>query len=188
MGWNVSLMRFEYKFMPICLGVLLAVPVVLLSASQGYHSMADGAEVQGSAAEKRPATAQTATGNSSKAGGISHAASGGPAPDPALPRAPSPSAKAAKSAIITTPAATNAASNADMGSNFYLGGAINGDLRVGNKIDAHDLHVVSRPGLYGIGIAPRGSQYGIIDHRLVRFNPQTMQIQSVIRMVDQIRD
>lgn len=61
-------------------------------------------------------------------------------------------------------------------------------LRVGATIETGHLHVVTRPGLYGIGAAPRGSAYGIVDERLVRFDPDTMQIQSVIRMVETILD
>lgn len=61
-------------------------------------------------------------------------------------------------------------------------------LRVGSHIDPSHLHIITRPGLYGIGNAPRGSNYGIVDGRLVRFDPQNMQILSVVRMVEAILD
>lgn len=61
-------------------------------------------------------------------------------------------------------------------------------LRVGAEVDTQRLHVVTRPGLYGIGAAPRGSSYGIVDGRLVRFDPDTMRVQSVVRRVEAILD
>ncbi|AGT07803.1 hypothetical protein [Paracoccus aminophilus] len=61
-------------------------------------------------------------------------------------------------------------------------------FRIGDKVDAANVHVITRPGLYGIGAAPRGSQYGIIDGRLVRYDLESMRIQSVLRYVEAILD
>lgn len=61
-------------------------------------------------------------------------------------------------------------------------------MRIGAQIEAQRVHVVTRPGLYGIGAAPAGSSYGVVDGKLVRFDPETMRIQSVVRMVDRILD
>lgn len=63
-----------------------------------------------------------------------------------------------------------------------------GSFHIGDKIPFEDVHIVTRPGLYGIGAAPRGSLYGIIDGRLIRYNPETMRVQSVIRYVEAILD
>ena len=61
-------------------------------------------------------------------------------------------------------------------------------IRVGDPVDNARLHTVSRPGLYGIGDAPAGSRYGVIDGALIRYDSKTMQILSVIRQVDFIPD
>jgi len=61
-------------------------------------------------------------------------------------------------------------------------------IRVGDPVDDARLHTVSRPGLYGIGNAPAGSRYGVIDGALIRYDSDTMQILSVIRQVDFIPD
>lgn len=61
-------------------------------------------------------------------------------------------------------------------------------LRIGDAIEPSAIHLITRPGLYGIGNPPRGSRYGVAEGRLIRFDPQTMQLQSVIRAVDRILD
>ena len=62
------------------------------------------------------------------------------------------------------------------------------NLRPGATLSGHELHRITRPGLYGIGKSPRGSSYGIVDGQLLRYDPDTMQILSVIRNVDSILD
>ncbi|WP_134681209.1 hypothetical protein [Paracoccus ravus] len=59
---------------------------------------------------------------------------------------------------------------------------------VGERIEAAHLHRISRPGLYGISQPPSGSDYGVIDGKLVRFDPESLELQSVIRDVDRILD
>lgn len=61
-------------------------------------------------------------------------------------------------------------------------------FRIGDRISEDKLHPVTRPGLYGIGRVPSGSSYGVSEGRLIRYDPETMQIQSVIRRVDGILD
>lgn len=60
--------------------------------------------------------------------------------------------------------------------------------QVGQHIDASQLHPVRRPGLYGVSGSPVGSRYGVIDGRLIRYDPDTMRVQSIIRPVDEILD
>lgn len=60
--------------------------------------------------------------------------------------------------------------------------------RVGEAIDPAELHPVQRPGLYGVGDSPDGSRYGIIDDRLIRYDPASLRVQSIIRQVDEIVD
>ncbi|WP_142662449.1 hypothetical protein [Paracoccus laeviglucosivorans] len=60
--------------------------------------------------------------------------------------------------------------------------------QVGERISPENLHRISRPGLYGISKSPDGSDYGVLEGRLIRYDPHTMQVQSIIREVDQILD
>lgn len=59
---------------------------------------------------------------------------------------------------------------------------------VGRVVDWRDVHVVRKPGLYGLAQAPRGQHYAIIDGRLVRIEANTAKVLSVIRTVDAILD
>lgn len=62
------------------------------------------------------------------------------------------------------------------------------DLRVGAQVDPEQIHVVTRPGLYGIGHVPAGCQYGVIDGYLVRFDSETSRILSIVRSVHEVLD
>lgn len=59
---------------------------------------------------------------------------------------------------------------------------------IGESVDLGTVHIVTRPGLYGLGDAPEGAQYAIIDNRLVRVDSRTGQILSIIRLVNAILD
>lgn len=61
-------------------------------------------------------------------------------------------------------------------------------LRVGARIDPTRLHPVTRPGLYGVGQSPPGSSYGIIAGRLIRYDPDSLRIQSIIREIEAVLD
>ena len=63
-----------------------------------------------------------------------------------------------------------------------------GGLRVGDPVAAGQVHRVSRPGLYGMSAPPAGSAYGIVDNRLIRFDPDSGRVLSIIRQVDEILD
>lgn len=60
--------------------------------------------------------------------------------------------------------------------------------QVGQPVDGGQLHRVSRPGLYGMSQPPAGSAYGIVDDRLIRFDPESGHVLSIIRQVDRILD
>lgn len=60
--------------------------------------------------------------------------------------------------------------------------------RIGERIDPARLHPVRRPGLYGIGEPPEGSRYGIVDGRLIRYDPGETRLLSIIRPVAGILD
>lgn len=61
-------------------------------------------------------------------------------------------------------------------------------VRVGETIDPAQLHPVRRPGLYGVSVSPDSSRYGIVEGRLIRYDPTSLRVQSVIRQVDEIVD
>ncbi|RDW12549.1 hypothetical protein [Paracoccus thiocyanatus] len=61
-------------------------------------------------------------------------------------------------------------------------------LRVGDRLEEVRLHMVTRPGLYGMSQAPDGSRYGIVDGKLIRYDPESAQVLSIIRQVDRIVD
>lgn len=61
-------------------------------------------------------------------------------------------------------------------------------IGVGDVIDWNGVHAVTRPGLYGLGDAPRGQRYAIVNGRLVRVDRETGRILSILRLVDAILD
>lgn len=69
-----------------------------------------------------------------------------------------------------------------------LAGQQHQGLRVGEHVDPQDLHQIQRPALYGIGQSPAGSAYGVVQGQLIRFDPLSLQVLSIIRQVDRIRD
>lgn len=55
-------------------------------------------------------------------------------------------------------------------------------LAVGDQLDEGRMHIITRPGLYGLtGSVTTQSRYGIIDGKLLRFDPETMQLRAIIR-------
>lgn len=59
---------------------------------------------------------------------------------------------------------------------------------IGQIAPAKGLHIVTTPGVYGLGDPPAGNSYAVIDGQLVRINTKTHQIMSIIRSVDRILD
>lgn len=74
----------------------------------------------------------------------------------------------------------------------FVPGAVadQGDARpaVGDLVAPSDLHHVTAPGRYGLGPHLSGSRYGIASGHLIRFNPETGQVQSVLRRQSDILD
>lgn len=54
-------------------------------------------------------------------------------------------------------------------------------LAVGDRLDPERLHVITRPGLYGLSGNAAGDRYGIVDGMLVRYDAQEMRLKSIIR-------
>ena len=61
-------------------------------------------------------------------------------------------------------------------------------VMVGETAMPGRLHVISHPGRYGLGPELPGSIYAVVDGMLVRIDPDTREIQSVIRRVERILD
>jgi hypothetical protein len=54
-------------------------------------------------------------------------------------------------------------------------------LTPGDRLSADDINFIEQPGRYGLGSDLRGSRYAIVDGHLVRIDPQTMELQSILR-------
>ena len=54
-------------------------------------------------------------------------------------------------------------------------------LSPGDVLDASDVDFIERPGYYGLGSELRGSRYAISDGHLVRVDPDSLRVQSVLR-------
>lgn len=62
------------------------------------------------------------------------------------------------------------------------------EVAVGDIYDLDDIHIITRPGLYGLGEPPEGNRYAIVDGRLVRVDSETGRLLSIIRLVNAILD
>lgn len=54
-------------------------------------------------------------------------------------------------------------------------------LTPGEILSAAEIDFIESPGRYGLGTELRGSRYAIVDGHLVRIDPQTMELQSILR-------
>lgn len=59
---------------------------------------------------------------------------------------------------------------------------------VGDVFDLNSIHIVTQPGLYGLGKPPASNSYAVIGGQLVRVDSDTGRLLSIIRMVDKILD
>lgn len=51
----------------------------------------------------------------------------------------------------------------------------------GQVLAADQVRFVENPGVYGLGSELRGSRYAIVDGYLIRIDPRSLEVQSVIR-------
>lgn len=65
---------------------------------------------------------------------------------------------------------------------------VDSEIDIGEVAPAGGTHLITRPGRYGLGPEVPGSQYAVVGGMLVRLDPHTLQIQSVIRMVNGLLD
>lgn len=61
-------------------------------------------------------------------------------------------------------------------------------VRVGDVLKLGGIHVVTRPGLYGLGVPPSGDQYAVVGNHLLRVDGETGKVLSILRTVTAILD
>ncbi|MDO5613565.1 MAG: hypothetical protein Q4G14_10040 [Paracoccus sp. (in: a-proteobacteria)] len=61
-------------------------------------------------------------------------------------------------------------------------------LQVGDVLNLGSIHIVTHPGLYGLGTPPAGDHYAIVNGRLIRVDGETGKVLSILRIVDRILD
>lgn len=59
---------------------------------------------------------------------------------------------------------------------------------VGDKLPAGQVHIITNPGLYGLGPAPAGSAYAVANGMLIRIDPKSGQVLSILRAQAEILD
>lgn len=87
---------------------------------------------------------------------------------------------AALSVGITTTPHTHWASMSAM--------AQSADFSVGDTLPAGEVHIITNPGRYGLGPAPAGSAYAVAHGKLIRIDPNSGQVLSVLRAQAEILD
>ncbi|MCF3973483.1 hypothetical protein [Paracoccus salsus] len=60
--------------------------------------------------------------------------------------------------------------------------------RVGDILAGSGFHLVTNPGLYGLGPARIGNRYAVVSGMLVRIDEKTLKILSILRGIDAILD
>lgn len=59
---------------------------------------------------------------------------------------------------------------------------------VGDTLPADQIHIVTKPGLYGLGPEPPESKYAVAHGKLIRIDPKTGQVLSILRNQAKILD
>lgn len=59
---------------------------------------------------------------------------------------------------------------------------------VGDTLSASEVHIITSPGRYGLGPAPDGSRYAVADGKLIRVDPNTLKVQSILRSQSEVLD
>lgn len=62
------------------------------------------------------------------------------------------------------------------------------EVQVGDRLERGQFHIITHPGRYGLGPNVPGSIYAVANGRLIRMDERTMQVQSILRMVNGVLD
>lgn len=55
------------------------------------------------------------------------------------------------------------------------------EFHVGDSLDRDEVHVVSSPGRYGLGAEVPGSSYAVAHGKLIRIDPSSFKVLSILR-------
>lgn len=64
----------------------------------------------------------------------------------------------------------------------------NAGFSVGDTLKPDQVHIITNPGRYGLGPAPGGSKYAVAQGKLIRINPDDLQVKSILRKQEMILD
>ena len=59
---------------------------------------------------------------------------------------------------------------------------------IGTSVDRGSLHLITRPGRYGLAHPPGGSRYAVLDGQIVRVSVSDGQLLSILRRAERILD
>lgn len=59
---------------------------------------------------------------------------------------------------------------------------------VGDTLKPNQVHIITNPGLYGLGSAPGNSKYAVAKGKLIRINPSNLKVKSILRSQAKILD
>lgn len=62
------------------------------------------------------------------------------------------------------------------------------DIAVGDVLSKGDVHIITEPGSYGLGRNVGDSEYAVANGRLIRIDPKTLKVLSILRVQDAILD
>ncbi len=62
------------------------------------------------------------------------------------------------------------------------------EFGVGDVLPAEEVHIISQPGLYGLGPEPADSKYAIAHGMLIRIDPKTGKVLSILRSQSTVLD
>ena len=65
---------------------------------------------------------------------------------------------------------------------------LRGGFAVGDVLLPEQIHLIDRPGLYGLGLGVPGSRYAVADGKLIRVEEQALKVQSILRSQAEILD
>ncbi|TRW97246.1 hypothetical protein FNJ84_06905 [Paracoccus sp. M683] len=61
-------------------------------------------------------------------------------------------------------------------------------IAVGDILPADQVHIITEPGLYGLGRNVGNSEYAVASGQLIRVDPKTMKVLSILRSQSTILD
>lgn len=61
-------------------------------------------------------------------------------------------------------------------------------IGVGDTLPAAEVHIITSPGRYGLGPEPEGGKYAVAKGKLIRIDPESYKIQSILRAQSEVLD